>query len=477
MRSKIAGAIAVAFVAWSASAQEFTAQQLNSYFNKVSQSVCIINYSSNVTNPNSGEITKRSTRALGLIVSPSGLVMAHGHMQLENSEPFNIKVSVGQGDAEIEYDATLLAKPEDVNIAFVKINNDQNKTLPYVQFEQASLRVGDPVALIGLMGETLDFSRSLVVRRIGAVIDKPRTTYCIDERLLFGFVGSPVMDLSGRIVGVVGFDLATEEGGDLYVRSGHPLVYQTELFAKHIANPPGGESETPKDDAFLGVFSQPLTDDLAEYWQVPSNGGIVVGTVMAGSPADLAGIKTGDIIVSFNDTPLRVKQDREVLGFTKLVRDAGVGKPVPVKMLRDGQPVETSVTLVERPKTARDAGEFEDTVFGLTVREITTDLRVVLNLGTDIEGVIVRRVKSGSWAQLAEVVPGVIIMNFGGYPVKTIDDFKVAVEKVQTDKPAEFTIFARIGTRTGFFRVQPRWAADAPAAPATPAAPAPAPAP
>ena len=48
-------------------------------------------------------------------------------------------------------------------------------------------------------------------------------------------------------------------------------------------------------------------------------------------------------------------------------------------------------------------------------------------------------------------------MNFGGYPVKSLDDFKSAVEKVQAAKPAEFTIFARVGTRTGFFRIQPRW--------------------
>lgn len=464
MRSKLASIVALAIV-WPAAAQDFTPKQLQTFFDTVSPAVAIINYSSNVTNPNTGEISKRSTRALGLIVSPNGLVMAHGHMQLENSEPFNIRVSVGQGDAEREYDAKLLKKPEEVNVCFVQIQSDANRTFPHVQFASAPLHLGDPVALIGLMGETLDFARSIVVRRIGAILDKPRTTYCIDERLLFGFVGSPVMDLSGRVVGVVGFDLATEEGGDLYVRSGHPLVYQTDLFAQYIVNPPSDDVKTAKEDAFLGVFTQPLTDDLAEYWKLPAEGGVVIGTVMPGSPADAAGLRPGDVIISFNEVPLRVKQDREVVGFTKLVRDAGVGKPVPVKLLRDGQPVETTVTLTERPKSARDAGEFEDKVFGLTVREITTDLRVLLNLGSEVEGVIVRRVKSGSWAQLAEMVPGVIIMNFGGVPVKTIDDFKAAVEKMQKEKPEEFTVFARVGTKTGFFRLQPRW--DNGAAPAT----------
>lgn len=458
MRSNILGAFAAACVGVSAFAQDFSAAQLQSYYAKVAPAVCIVTYSSNVTNPGSGEVSKRNTRALGLIVSAKGLVMAHGHMQLENSEPFSIKVTVGQGSNEQEYDGKLLTKPEDVNVCFVQIENDKQIAFPHVDFTSVPLKLGDPVALIGLLGDTLDFNRAIGVRRIGSILDKPRTTYCLDERILFGYVGSPVMDLAGRVVGVVGFDLSTEEGGDLYVRSGHPLVYQAELFAKYIANPPGAsDAKAASEGAFLGVFTQPLTDDLAEYWKIPAEGGVVVGTIMPDSPADLAGFKQGDVIVDFNNTPVKAKLDREVLGFTKLVRDAGVGAQVPVKVLRDGKPVEMTVTLVERPKSARDAGEFEDKVFGLTVREITTDLRVVLNLGPNVEGVIVRRVKSGSWAQLGEIVPGVIIMNFGDYPVKSIDDFKNAVEKVQAAKPAEFTVFGRIGSKTGFFRLQPRW--------------------
>lgn len=458
MRSKLCMVFAALVALAPAFAQDFSAAQLQAYYSKVAPAVCIVSYSSNVTNPNSGNVTKRNTRALGLIVSPAGLIMAHGHMQLENSEPFNIKVTIGQGDDEQEYDAKVLTKPEDVNVCFLQITNDKNVTLPYVRFAPAPIELGESVALIGLLGDTLDFNRALVVRRIGSVLDKPRMTYCLDDRLLFGYVGSPVMDLAGRIVGVIGFDLSSDEGGDLYVRSGHPLVYQTDLFAKYIANPPSeSEPKTAADGAFLGIFSQPLTDDLAEYWKVPANGGIVVGTVMPNTPAEAAGLRTGDVLVNFNNTPLKAKQDREVLAFTKLVREAGVGAAVPLKLLRDGQPVETTVTLVERPKSARDAGEFEDKVFGLTVREITSDLRVVLNLGPDVQGVIVRRVKSGSWAQLGEMIPGVIIMNFGGHPVKSLDDFKAAADKVAEAKPAEFTVFARVGTKTGFFRLQPRW--------------------
>lgn len=441
-----------------AGAQELVSAVIQDAYSRIAPAVCVVNYSSNITNPSSGEVSKRNTRALGLIVSPEGLVMAHGHMQIENSDPFNITVIVGQGDSEKTFTAKLLKKPEDVNVCFVQIANDKQERFPYAQFSRRPLHLGETVMLIGLLGDSLDFNRSVITRRIGSILEKPRRTYCLDERVLFGYVGSPVVNHEGKIVGVIGFDLSAGEGGDLYVRSGHPLVYQTELFAQYIAKPPTEkELNVAKEEAFLGVFTQPLTDDLAEYWGLPQSGGVVIGTLMPGSPAEAAGMQTGDVIVNFDGVTIQARQDREVITFTKLVRDAGIGRSVPVRLLRDGQPVDLTVTLVERPKSTRDAGEFEDEVFGLTVREITTDLRIALNLPQDVQGVIVRRVKSGSWAALAEIEPYVIIMNFGGHPVDSLEAFKEAVNKAIQEKPAEVTVFCRIGSRTGFFRMKPRW--------------------
>lgn len=434
--------------------QEFVERQ----YDAVVPGVCLLEFSSEVTNQATGEVSKRDTRALGVLVSPDGLVMAHGHMQLENTQPFNIRVKVGQGDGEKEYDGVLLKKPDDVNVCFVRIEHDGTERFPYLRFARdARLDVGEPLLIFGLMGETLDFARGVSVRMVGAVLEKPRTTYAIDQSMPFGYVGGPVVNSEGKIAGVVGFDLSMAEGGDLYVRSGHPLVYQTDLFAKYIANPPSEtEIEKGEAEAWLGVFSQPLTDDLAEYWGLPRNGGIVVSTIVAGSPADVAGLQRGDVLTHFDGTPLTAKLDREIVGFTKLVRETGI-KEVSVRLLRDGEPMEMSLMLTERPKAARDAGEYEDKVFGLTVREITTDVRILLNLSEDVQGVIVRRVKSGSWANLAHMVPGLIIMRMGDYPVTNLEDFKEAIDRLAEQKPAEVPVFCRAGARTGFFRLQPRW--------------------
>ena len=441
--------------------ESFSQRMLQDAYARLTPAVALLEFSSEVTDPSTGEPAKRDGNALALIVSEDGLAMTNGHLVLENSEPFNLRVTVGTGDDKKKYEASLLTKPDDLNVAFLRLKSDTPLKLPYVQFAPAAgLALGAPVAFVGLLNEALDFKQAIQVGRIAAVLDKPRTTYCLDQNVRFGSVGGPVIDTEGRVVGVIGFDLSRNEGGDIYVRSGHPLIFQTGLFQKYLEHPPvARDTKALEEQGWLGVFTQPLGDDFAEYWGLEKKGGLIVSTVVPNSPGAEAGLLPGDVIVNFNGVPIQSKQDTDVTGFTKLVREAGAGQAVAIKLLRDKQPIDIKVTLGARPRTAQDADEYEDPVFGLTIREITTDLRIALNLAENVKGVIVRRVKSGSAAHLAKIRPGVIIMALGDQPVATLADFKAAVAKAVEAKPAEVPIFARMGSVTGFFRLQPRWKA------------------
>lgn len=452
-------AICITLSAQAAVADGFTQDTIAAAYNRIAPAVGVLRYSSEITNPNSGEVSKRDTVTLAVCVREDGLMMAHGHMVLEDNVPFNVTVSLGEAGSETEYEAEVLPKPEDINVVFLKLKSDKPLHLPAVRFtSRSSLGVGTPLCCVGLMGEAFDFTKEIATTRIVATLDTPRDYYAIGVAARGGLVGAPVFDTTGAAVGVVGFDLARQEGGDLYVRSGQPLLYQASLFAKYIENPPvKTEEKAPAGDAWLGVFTQPLSDDLAEYWGLKQDGGLVVSTVVPNSPAASSGLQAGDVITNFNGTPIQSKLDRDVLSFTKLVRDAGPGTTVKIAYLRGGQPGELSVQLMERPRSARDAAEYEDNVLGLTVREITTDVRIALNLAQDVEGVIVRRVKSGSPAQIGKMQPGVIVLAIGEQKVTSIADFKAALEKMAAEKPAEVSIFARAGSTTGFFRVAPRW--------------------
>lgn len=443
----------------SAAPAEFTQESLAAIYAQLSPAIGLVEYSVEITNESDGESAKRDSNAPGLVVAPSGLVMTHGHLLRQNARPFNISVTLGAGPEKKKYEAVLLDKPRDVNIVFLRLKSDTPLQLQAVRFAPAEgLALGSPVALVGMLGEAFDYARSIQEARVSAILDKPRRAYCLDQMVRFGYVGGPVADSEGRVVGVVGYDLSREEGGELYTRSGNPLIFQANLFQKYIDSPPGEPKEGPAGgEAWLGVITQALTDDFVRYWKLPQDTGILVSTVVEGSPAESVGLRPGDIITEFNGTTVRAKADEDVPGFSKMIRDTGENKEVELKVLREGQNLSMRATLGTRPRSAREAEEYSDPYFGLTVRELTADLRIRLNLPEDVQGVIVRRIESGSVAQLGKMRPGIIILGVAGQAVHSIEEFKAALEKIAADRPKEVPIFARAGAATGFFRLEPRW--------------------
>ncbi|MCX8065964.1 MAG: PDZ domain-containing protein [Candidatus Hydrogenedentes bacterium] len=436
----------------------FTSSQLEYIYKKISPAVTLVQYTSEVTNQITGTVSRKDGVALGLLVSPNGLVLTPGYVEVEGVESFNFRVRLFIEGEEKEYSAIKLKKPDDVNVVLLKLQDIGGTQLPFVEFHDTpNLKVGSEIAMIGILGETLDYVRAITVARVGAIIGKPRVTYCIDENVRLGFVGGPVVNGDGNIVGVVGFDLSKAEGGEIYTRSGHPLIYQYALFKKYISSPPGVDESGGEQEAWLGVITQPLTDDFAEYWNLPKDGGLIVATVVNPSPASECGLKVGDVIKKFNGVTINAKYDRDVSSFTKLVREAGSGKRVEIEILRGGMPMTLYTTLQPRPKRSYEAEEFEWVAGGVTVREITPDMRISLGIDENVSGVIVYRVKSGSPAQLAKISRGMIIQAIGNRPIKNIGDFKDIINELSGVKPKEIPIFIRVGNISGFFRIQPIW--------------------
>lgn len=434
----------------------FSQNVVEKSFNAARPSLCLLEYSLEITNSSTGEVSLREANSTGVVVSADGLILSQGHIVLENRRPLNIKASF-LSNPQKKYDVVLLHKPEDINLSFLRMTSPPAR-LAHLTFDEGpALSIGEPLLVLGLLREQLDYAHALQIRRVGAILKEPRMTYALDDAVPFGFVGGPVVNQAGEVVGVIGFDLSPQEGGELYTRSGHPLVYQSALFNKYIAAPPSEETSGAREDAWLGVYTQPLTDDFAEYWKLPKNGGLVVSTVIPGSPADHAGLRMGDVVTSFNGRAMTAKQDADVLGFTKIVRESPLNEPLPLTLLRGGETLDLRLTLLPRPKSGREAQEIEDTVFGLTVRELTTDVRIALNLSEDVQGVIVRRVRSGSAAAIGGIRPGFVVLALGGRPSPNLQAFTNAIEAEKKARNSEVTFFCRIGGNTAFFRLQPRW--------------------
>ena len=437
----------------------FAPETIREVFEEFKEALVVVEYSIEYYDPRRQQDVKRDLHCLGVVVDRSGLVMVRGHVSLNNVKPFNIRVRVDSGT---RYDATVLQKDKRINVAFVKLapsEEDEDNggiDLPFVTFaESPSLSVGDEVMVLGILPEVLDYEKTFHVGHVAATIETPRLVYTTDFAVPYGMVGGPVINAEGEAVGVIGYDLSSREGGDIYVRAGYPLLYTADLFQQLIDNPPTEEKDL--EEAWLGIFIQPLTDDLAEYWGLDKTGGVVASTVIKDSPAERAGLVRGDVIVVFDGKPITFKEDSEMRDFTRLVRESGIGRAAPVTVMRDGQAIELSVALVETPKTTAEAEKHEDEGFGLTVREITADFIIVSDLDPDIKGVVVDRVERAGWASLAGMVPGDIIKEIDGKQVASLEEFKEILTDIKERKPKQIAVFIERGRRTGFLRIEPDW--------------------
>lgn len=449
----------VGLVLISLSGTAFEQRVIEQAFEKNSPAVCLLQFTQALSDPRTGETRAQNGSAVAVIVSPDGLLITNGHIQREGVTSYNFRVVIRREGTDYEYEAVILDKPKDINISLLRIQSEVPVDLPYIKFARSpKLLIGEEVAILGVFGETLDFQRSIIVGRIAAVIEKPRKAYCLAEGLRLGYVAGPVVNAAGEVVGITGFELSAAEGGDLYTRSGHPLVFQSDLFLNYVENPPDEMIEKQEDEeAWLGVFTQPLKEEYARYWGIEQPGGLIVSSVLSDSPAAAVGLLPGDIIRAFDGQPIRALQDRDVITFTQLVREKKPHSVIEMEILRNGETKTVLVTLGARPRSTQEADEYVDETFGMIVRELTRDIKIMLNLGDDVQGVIVRQVVSGSPAHAARIQPGVIIMSLNSMAITNLEDYQKALEAICQNKPQEVSVFARVGPATGFFRVRPRW--------------------
>jgi serine protease Do len=186
---------------------------------------------------------------------------------------------------------------------------------------------------------------------------------------------------------------------------------------------------------FLGVMIQDVTPALAEEFRLKGAAGALVSDVTPKSPADKAGIKSGDIILEFKGK--KVTDSRHLKLEAASTRP---GEAVPVKILRDGSSRTVEVTVKELPGTEKlaKAGKHHDedngTLNGVTVGDLDGAARQQLELPGHIKGVVVTEVAPDSAAAEAGLRPGDIIQEINRKPVKSAEEAVQMTENVKDKK-------------------------------------------
>jgi len=243
--------------------------------------------------------------------------------------------------------------------------------------------------------------------------------------------------------------------------------------------------------AWLACETQVITRQMAELLGRKDLTGFRVTQVYAGSAAEKAGLKAGDMILAVDGQKLTASAPEHYEELTTLIQEYKAGTVAEMTVLRrEGEPpgepatsppppskgdLETGaarqeprppvpaqelkipVELVLSPKPTREMKQYRDDKFELTVRNISFFDRAKEQWKDDQTGVLARDVKPGGWAALGRLNVGDLILSIDGAAVADVDAFRAKMEQITAAKPRSVSMEVLRGIYTFFVELEPKW--------------------
>jgi serine protease Do len=318
-----------------------------------------------------------------------------------------------------EYPAKVVGIDDRTDVAVIKIDG---KNLPVVRIgNPGSLKPGQWVIAIGSpFGMENSVTAGIVSAVARTLPDDPYVPFIqTDVAVNPGNSGGPLFNMNGEVVGI-NSQIYSQSGGYMGLSFAIPIDVANDVRQQLVST---GKVQRGR----IGVGIQPVTAALAESFGLDRPRGALIGSVTPGDPADKAGIKSGDIILSVNGRS--VERDGELPGIISGVKP---GSEVQLEVWRDRSVRRVSCKVVElKPEeptqvASNQGGAGPDTtaVMGLNVRPLQPAEREQ----AQTEGSLVVEDASGA-ASAAGVRPGDIILGVNGTRVKTVAEFQAAAKK------------------------------------------------
>jgi serine protease Do/serine protease DegQ len=287
--------------------------------------------------PDSRSEFRRPGLGSGVIIDKRGLVLTNFHV-VKGADEILIRLSDKR-----EYRGQILGTDPKTDLAVVKFQPDHEITVASLGNSDA-LRVGEWAIAIG---NPFGLDQTVTVGVISATgrSDVGIATYenfiQTDASINPGNSGGPLVNLKGQVIGV----------NTAIVAAGQGIGFAIPInMVKRVVDQLVDKGKVVR--GWLGVALQPLSPDLAQSLGLAGTNGAVVGSTITGSPAAQAGLQQGDVIVTYDNTP--VDDYRHV---QRLVAETRVGKSVTLQIVRKKQKMDLAVTIAEVPdETARRPG-------------------------------------------------------------------------------------------------------------------------
>ncbi len=358
----------------------------------------------------------------GIIVSSDGYILTNNHVVAGAQE-----LTVTLPDKR-EFKAKLIGTDPKTDLAVIKIDGQQ---LPSVVWgDSTSLQVGEYVLAVGNpfglnSTVTLGIVSALGRGKIG--ITQYEDFIQTDAAINPGNSGGALVNTAGQLVGI-NTAIFSQSGGNEGVGFAVPTSMAKPIYESLV--------KTGKVvRGYLGIGIQDLTKDLARSFGLKEPKGALVSEIKDDSPADQAGLKTGDVIVRYQNTTIE-----DATGLQRQVTKTAVGETATIRVLRDGHEKDLTVTIGEQPetvKTARADSEGGDhALAGLAVQELDRTTARELGVKAGLKGVVIAEVSPDSPASQAGLTRGDIIREINKQPVSSVKDFERVAATLKKDEPA-----------------------------------------
>jgi serine protease Do len=362
----------------------------------------------------------------GFIIDPQGYVVTNNHV-VQGADKVTV---IFQDDSR--HPAQVIGRDTKTDLALLKIKTD--KPLPYVTWgDSNAAQVGDWVLAVGNpfgLGGTV--SSGIISARGRDIHSGPYDDFLqLDAAINRGNSGGPTFNLAGQVIGI-NTAIYSPNGGSVGIgfaipsSLAKPVIEQLKEHHKVLRG-------------WLGVQIQEVTPEIAKSLGLPMAEGALVADVTVDGPAQKAGFKQGDVILSFDGRAIRHVRDLPII-----VAETKVGEKAEVKIWRKDGPMTVNPMIAEmpnNPKLAAAAAPVEQpkeaqhaSALGVKLAPLDQDWRTRLHTGKNVKGVVVTSVAADSPFAREGLQPGDVIQTIDQEAVTNPRDAAKKLEAAKEGK-------------------------------------------
>jgi Do/DeqQ family serine protease len=362
-----------------------------------------------------GQQPEQMQRSLGsgVMVDPSGLVVTNNHV-IEGAD--QVKVSLSD---KREFEAEIVLKDSRTDLAVLRLKDVKEK-FPVLDFSNSDdAQVGDVVLAIGNpfgVGQTVTHGIISALARTQVGITDYQFFIQTDAAINPGNSGGALVDISGKLVGI-NTAIFSRSGGS----QGIGFAIPANMVRVVVASAKGGSTEVKRP--WLGARLQAVTPEIAETLGLKRPSGALVASVAKGSPAERAGLKISDLIVSIEGQSI---DDPNAFDYRFATRP--LGGTAQVEVQRGNKAVKLAVPLETAPDTGRDeiVIKSRSPFQGAKVANISPALADEMKLDSSAEGVIIVGISDDGLANNVGFQKGDVITAVNGKQIKRTSDLEKA---------------------------------------------------